>query len=154
MLLIEVVLLNFYFSMIFFERIRLIFYLKNWLWKHKICKVQCQISNLTLIYQRPFKLRKCYLLFNLKLPFDAKVAENFLYGLFLNLPNWLKKSWTMFSIYLFNRIYIYSFTGWMLLPKRCCFISFFINIFVAMAESQITGTMITCMYRNSQVGYM
>ena len=47
--------------------------------KPKNCKFQCQISNRTLIYQRPFKLSTIY--YSIKLPFDAKVAEKFLHGL-------------------------------------------------------------------------
>ena len=48
--------------------------------------------------------------------------------------------------------YIYSCTGWMLLPKRYRFISFLIKIFVEMAEKQITGMMMTWMCRKSQAG--
>ena len=54
----------------------MIFEIENWLWKPKVCQVQCQISNHALIYKKTFKLRKC------SLQFDAEVAENFLNGLY------------------------------------------------------------------------
>ena len=43
-------------------------------------------------------------------------------------------------------------TWWMLLPKKYCFISFFMKIFVAMAERLITGTMIVCIQRINHAG--
>ena len=46
--------------------------------------------------------------------------------------------------------YIYSCTE---LPKRNRFISFFIKIFIAIAESPIPGAMISWMYMNSQAGF-
>ena len=49
--------------------------------------------------------------------------------------------------------HIYPCTGWTYLPKRNCFISFFNNIFKAIAESPIAGPMISCMNIDSQVGY-
>ena len=58
------------------------------------------------------------------------------------------------AYHLYHLNYIYSCTGWMLLPKRYHFISFSINIFVVVAESQIIGKIISFRYRNNQVGYM
>ena len=52
------------------------FFCRNWIWKQKIWKVQCQISNRVLIYQKPFRLRNC------SSQFDAEVAESFLHGLY------------------------------------------------------------------------
>ena len=46
------------------------------------------------------------------------------------------------------------FIGRTLFPKRYRFISFFINIFKAIAESAITGAIISCMHNNSQTGYL
>ena len=66
----------------------------------------------------------------------------------------IKTKCAYYLYYLFNIIYIYSCTGWMLLPKRYRFISFSINIFVVVAESQMIGKIISFRYRNSQVGYM
>ena len=60
-------------------------------------------------------------------------------------------NWLIF-IYSIVCIYIYSCTGWMLLPKRYRLTSFFIKIFVEMAEKQIIGMMITWMCRKSQAG--
>ena len=54
---------------------------------------------------------------------------------------------------LFEIFWLYLCTGWTLLPKRNRFISFFIKIFIAIAESPIAGAMITWMYRISQAGY-
>ena len=76
----------------------------------------------------------------------GKVTAIFRFG--ISFGNKLKKQ---FRSYLFIQ-YIYSCTGWMLLPKRYCFISFFMKIFVAMAASIITGTMMTCIYRNNHAG--
>ena len=49
---------------------------------------------------------------------------------------------------------IYSCTGWTLLPKKNCFISFFIKIFIAIVKNAIAGPRISCMHINSQAGYL
>ena len=57
--------LKWYFSMKkFFGKIRIIFDIENWLWKSEIVTFRSHDLELTLIYQKLFKMKKCYLSLN------------------------------------------------------------------------------------------
>ena len=75
-------------------------------WVLTFCKFQSQISNRTLIHQRPFNL-KSGIYFSIKLPFDVEVAKNFLHGLYYWPRTYLWPS-TLESVQLISRIIFWA----------------------------------------------
>ena len=50
-----------FFNENFFEKIQIIFDIENWLWKSEIGTFPSLDLERTLIYQKTFKMKKCYL---------------------------------------------------------------------------------------------
>ena len=59
-----------------FAKIRMIFDIENWLWTLEIGTFVWLDLERTLICQKTFKMKKCYL------PFDVEVAEKFTNGIY------------------------------------------------------------------------
>jgi len=72
------------------RKTRVIFDTENWLWKSEIGTFQSLNSCCTLIYWRPFKVRKCYLPFN---------WTTIWCGSYLKFLKWTPMYWQIFKDY-------------------------------------------------------